>query len=219
MAYAFSGSPQSLTMGVPDVIGFNEPLTMACWFNTAAPFPQVILSIGPPDNENLGYLIRVSTNGNTNRIVGSKNNDNNLVTANYAYDDNKWAHATAVFTSDTSRTLYVSKSGITTIATKTTNIADATGTAFTSMAIGRRHVVGTSPQYFNGQVAEVGIWTAALTDDDVLALSLGASPALVRPGSLVFYAPLIRDLQDVRGGLAITNNNGATVSDHPRIYY
>jgi hypothetical protein len=52
-----------------------------------------------------------------------------------------------------------------------------------------------------------------------LSLSQGASPALVRPDNLAFYAPLIRDLQDLRGGLAITNNNGATVVDHPRIYY
>jgi hypothetical protein len=40
----------------------------------------------------------------------------------------------------------------------------------------------------------------------------------VRPQSLVFYAPLVRDLQDVRGGLTITNNNGATVAAHPRVY-
>ena len=71
----------------------------------------------------------------------------------------------------------------------------------------------------NARVAEAAIWTAALTASDILSLSQGASPALVRPASLAFYAPLIRDLQDLRGGLAITNDNGATVADHPRIYY
>jgi len=40
----------------------------------------------------------------------------------------------------------------------------------------------------------------------------------VRPESLVFYAPLVRDLQDVCEGLTITNNNGATVANHPRVY-
>jgi hypothetical protein len=40
----------------------------------------------------------------------------------------------------------------------------------------------------------------------------------VRPQSLRFYAPLIRDLQDVRGGLTITNTNSATVANHPRVY-
>jgi hypothetical protein len=71
----------------------------------------------------------------------------------------------------------------------------------------------------NARVAEAAIWTAALTATEILSLNAGASPALVRPQSLVFYAPLIRDLQDVRGGLAITNNNGATVVDHPRVFY
>ena len=40
----------------------------------------------------------------------------------------------------------------------------------------------------------------------------------VRPQNLVFYAPLVRDLIDAKGGLVITNNNGATVATHPRIY-
>ena len=40
----------------------------------------------------------------------------------------------------------------------------------------------------------------------------------VRPQSLVFYAPLVRNLQDVKGGLTISNNNTATVAVHPRVY-
>jgi hypothetical protein len=40
----------------------------------------------------------------------------------------------------------------------------------------------------------------------------------VRSRDLSFYAPMVRNLQDLRGGLAITNNNTATVADHPRIY-
>ena len=46
----------------------------------------------------------------------------------------------------------------------------------------------------------------------------GAAAYLVRPHALRFYAPLIRDLIDIRGGLAITNNNSATVATHPRVY-
>jgi hypothetical protein len=212
MAYSFTaGSQQSLTMAAPAGVGFNEPLTIGLWFYTASGTAQTMLSIGPPDNENLGYLVRLSTG---NRIVGSKNNATAPVTT-ATYTTNTWTYAAMVFTSDTSRALYLNTS----VVNNTTSIADATGTAFTSMAIGRRHVVGTTPQYFSGRIAEAGIWTAALTASDILSLSRGASPALVRPASLAFYAPLIRDLQDLRGGLAITNNNGATVVDHPRIYY
>lgn len=44
------------------------------------------------------------------------------------------------------------------------------------------------------------------------------TPDKIRPQSLVFYSPLVRDLNDQKGGLTITNNNGATVANHPRVY-
>ena len=69
-----------------------------------------------------------------------------------------------------------------------------------------------------GQIAEVGIWNVALTAAEIASLSKGMTCDKVRPESLVFYAPLVRDLIDAKGGLAITNNNGATVAPHPRIY-
>jgi hypothetical protein len=75
--------------------------------------------------------------------------------------------------------------------------------------------VGT---YFAGSIAEFGIWNAALTAEEVASLAKGMTCDKVRPQSLVFYAPLVRDLNDQKGGLAITNNNGATVANHPRVY-
>ena len=70
----------------------------------------------------------------------------------------------------------------------------------------------------NGLIAEVGIWNVALTVAEIASLAKGITCEKVRPQSLVFYAPLVRDLSDQKGGRAITNNNGATVANHPRIY-
>ena len=70
----------------------------------------------------------------------------------------------------------------------------------------------------NGLIAEVGIWNAALTAAEIASLAKGMTCDKVRPQSLVFYAPLVRDLTDQKGGLAIANNNGATVANHPRVY-
>jgi hypothetical protein len=70
----------------------------------------------------------------------------------------------------------------------------------------------------DGQIAEVGIWNAALPAAEIASLAKGMNCAKVRPQNLVFYAPLIRDLNDQKGGLTITNNNGATVAAHPRVY-
>lgn len=72
--------------------------------------------------------------------------------------------------------------------------------------------------YFGGTMAEIGIWNTNLTDNQISSLSKGMTCNQVQPQNLVFYAPLVRDLQDVRGGLTITNNNAATVATHPRVY-
>jgi hypothetical protein len=70
----------------------------------------------------------------------------------------------------------------------------------------------------DGKIAEVGIWNAALTAAEVASLAKGMTCDKVRPQSLVFYAPLVRELIDQKAARAITNNNAATVADHPRIY-
>ncbi len=78
---------------------------------------------------------------------------------------------------------------------------------------------GTSGiQFCDGRIAEVGIWNAALTAAEIASLAKGMACDKIRPQSLVFYAPLIREIQDVRGARTITNNNAATVATHPRVY-
>jgi len=66
--------------------------------------------------------------------------------------------------------------------------------------------------------SEIGFWNVALTASEIASLAAGFTPDQIRPQSLQFYTPLVNNLIDVRGGLAITNNNGATVANHPRIY-
>ena len=67
-------------------------------------------------------------------------------------------------------------------------------------------------------MAEVGVWNVALTAAEIASLAKGMTPDKIRPQNLVFYAPLVRNLIDQKGGLALTNNNGATVANHPRVY-
>ena len=50
------------------------------------------------------------------------------------------------------------------------------------------------------------------------SLAKGITCDKIRPQNLVFYAPLVRDLVDAKGGLTIINNNSATVANHPRVY-
>lgn len=125
---------------------------------------------------------------------------------------NVWQHVAGVFSSQTSRRTYLN--GV--AGTENTTDIGSQNTA-TDILIGARRNTGIG-NYFQGSIAEVGIWNAALTADEIASLADGITCDKVRPQSLVFYAPLTRELQDVRGGLSITNNNTATVANHPRVY-
>jgi hypothetical protein len=73
-----------------------------------------------------------------------------------------------------------------------------------------------------GVLAEAAVWTVALSADEILSLSQGAAPFMVRPASLVFYAPLTgreaaSEWNYVGAAVSLTNSP-AIGTDHPRIY-
>lgn len=80
--------------------------------------------------------------------------------------------------------------------------------------IGRRNGINRFPA--NARMADVGIWNQTLTAGEVASLADGMSCDKVRPHGLVLYAPLVRDLIDLKGNTL--TNNSTTVVDHPRIY-
>jgi hypothetical protein len=128
------------------------------------------------------------------------------------FSANTWTHACGVFASSTSRTVYINGGS------SATNTTNSSGTGENRLFQGVTRAASAFSNYFSGSLAEVGVWNAALTADEVLALARGISPSLIRPQSLNIYAPLVRDLIDVKSQLTITNNGGATVSNHTRIY-
>ena len=126
------------------------------------------------------------------------------------YSANTWIHLCGVFTSASSRSLYVNGS---LVSTNTNTVGSSN--SYTRITIGANHA---ETFFAAAQIAEVGIWNVSLTQPEIASLAAGMTCDKVRPQSLVFYAPLVRDLQDARGGLTITNNNSATVANHPRVY-
>ena len=81
--------------------------------------------------------------------------------------------------------------------------------------IGRVRLSGSSI-YFNGDIAEIGLWNNFLTTAEALTLSKGYSPLLVQPSNLVSYWDLVRGANDRIGG----HNGivtGAVVSSHPGV--
>jgi hypothetical protein len=209
MAYEFNGSNQYLS--IESAPATTLPITMACWFNsdsTTGNQRLVGIYAGSLDYYDLG--IRGADAGDPVAAVVNGAGTAEITRTTSGYSANAWHHAVAVFTSTTSRTAYIDAGSS---ATGTTNIA--LGNTPNTARIG---IFTTNIQYMDGRIAEVGIWNAALTQPEIASLANGMTCDKVRPQSLVFYAPLIRTLQDLKGGLTITNNNTATVADHPRVY-
>lgn len=79
--------------------------------------------------------------------------------------------------------------------------------------------------YFNGQVAEAAVYGAALTTEEIEMLAAGYSPLMVRPQSLVLYAPLFGrngaagGEEEWVGGRTLTQTSSPALYDHPRIIY
>jgi hypothetical protein len=74
-----------------------------------------------------------------------------------------------------------------------------------------------STYWSTGDFAELGMWQASLTAEEVSSLAKGMTCEKIRPQSLVFYTPLIREIQDLARGMTLTDTS-TTVSNHPRVY-
>lgn len=72
-------------------------------------------------------------------------------------------------------------------------------------------------QYWNGSLAEAGMWDIVLTEQQAKSLAKGMKCSRVMPQNLKFYAPLVRNGVSLQNG-TLTVNNGPTVANHPRVY-
>jgi hypothetical protein len=208
MAYDFNGINQSVTTLSSPITAL--PLTISCWFsvnNTTSSNALVYLNStinqsgfslsnnGAASQKRAVQAVAInSTGGISFGKIGINTS---------AYSINTKYHAAAVFESTTIINAFFNGQ-VGTIATASAGVAPS---GIDKITIGQ-----------NGLVAEVGIWNVALTAAEITSLAKGMTCDKIRPQSLVFYAPLVRDLIDQKGGLTITNNNAATVAAHPRVY-
>jgi hypothetical protein len=123
---------------------------------------------------------------------------------------NAWHHIVGVFTSNTSRSLYLD------------GVFQATDTANFNVGNTWGVMVGKTGEttIFNTDIAEVAIWDVALTAADIAILSGAVSPLHVRPQSLVRYCPMIGGGSteiDLMSGNGLTATGSPTVKTHPRV--
>lgn len=189
----------------------TEPFTLAAFFNSSsAEDDQALLSISSA-TRSITLRARGDSAGDPVSVV-KDGSSFTVIDTTAGYGTNAWNSAVGVLSASNSRTVYLNAANNPAPQT-TTNTTSADTYSLFVFAL-RTGVLRT----LNGLGAEVAIWSAALTADEITSLSKGFKPSRIRPQSLVFYAPLIRNLQDIKAGLALTNNNSATVAAHPRVY-
>ena len=215
MAYDFTAA-SSQFLSVASAPATVAPLTMACWFRSATVTTAygLICLNSTTATDRHALLLRGDLSGDPVSFFSAAGASNAAANSTTSFSANTWSHACGVLSSSASRSVYLNAGGV---ATETTNLA-TTGLTQTSIGAQRFSTFPSGASFMGGQIAEVGIWNAALTAAEIASLAKGMTPDKIRPQNLVFYAPLVRDLQDVKGGLTITNNNAATIANHPRVY-
>ena len=216
MSRSFNGTTDYLSYA--GAVDAAHPMSFALWFNKPSTTFATAFSIS---NTNV-------TNPNRNSIILSNIANVRAFSANSGgsttagagstatFSTNTWHHACAVFSSNSSRTIYLDGGNS---ATNTTTVGVNTG-SFVATTIGGFSNSGSIGQPCDGLIAEVAVWNGNLTSDDAASLASGISPTLVRPDILVAYWPLIGsfDPEIDRHGKYEMTVNGTTASDHPRIY-
>jgi hypothetical protein len=218
MAYEFAAaSSKYLSAPISTATRITGAITMAAWIKSTGVYNSPvgrIFSRGTTAVDGRAYTLELNSSGQVSTNINSSGfGASNFVTTGTTVVGTSHRHCAGTFEPLTFTRIYVNG---TEDASRTSgvpaSIADISNYGLTFGGL-----PGVS-FYFNGTIAEVGIWNAALTAAEIASLAKGMTCDKVRPQSLVFYAPLIRNLQDVKGGLTITNNNGATVANHPRVY-
>jgi len=196
------------------------PITMAAWFYaTNLTARHTIIAIEDKDTGD-NRVLRLTANGavagDPLQAIHRGSTTFGIASSSSAYTENTWQHAVGVFAAANSRQIYLNGGNSGTDATGVGTITPLNRTIVGAWGF----TAGSFTNVMNGYIADISIWNVALTNAEVTILAKGFSPLLVRPQSLVFYIPLIRDNdKDLIGGLSMTMNGSPGIVSHPRVLY
>lgn len=207
MARNFNGT--SARIHISSAVVSATPYTMACWFRTTSMAhlgTLISLNSTTSGSHYAGLWFRGDVAGDPVDILIESGLGQNTARSTTGCTSGQWHHACGVFSSSTSRTVYLDGGSSATNNTSITPSLDRTEVG-----------AWRSSLWFNGDIAEVGIWNIDLTAAEVASLAKGVSPALIRPQNHVAYLPLIRDTHEIVNATGFTDVN-TTAANHPRVY-
>lgn len=184
------------------------PLTLGCWFYADdVAVNHNLMGIFNKDEVDEWFTL-IFAGAVSDKVVAQVGISGAALTSTSA-TINTWHYATGVFTSSTSRDVFIDGGG------KGSNTDTFAPSGVNRVSVGRKG--GPTPaDYFSGRIAEAAIWDVALTDVEVAVLATGVSPLRVRPANLKGYWPIFgaspeTDYSGQGNNLTVT---GATIADH-----
>jgi hypothetical protein len=206
MSQTFNGTSSQL-VSAAKLLTATYPTSMFCWMKPTTSSPdKFVLAHGESLYEHGIYATPTKVRGWTYDGGGSANpnSTSSIVTT--------WQPVLVVWTDATNTTVYYSSG-----AAVTANPAVSARTYDTSarLYVGRRAISAT--YFFAGDIAEVGLWSSALTQANFDSLAAGATPESVATGSLVDVWSLetATDLTGRVAGNVLTATSVTTGATHP----
>lgn len=219
MSITFNGTTQYLTSAKSVVGNTPSSFSFVAWVKGSPQDNRIFLCFSRSSNINPCFLIGSGSTGvsQSNSAIRFfiRNDSGTIIWGNSPPDaggvvfDSTWHHVVAKWDGNIASLL------VDGVVVKTSGSLSLGTITLDTTEIGARPGLGL---FYSGSIAEVGIWNVAINNDEAFSLSRGVSPIKIRTSSLLFYSALVRNINDYKNGLSITNTAGAVISEHPRIY-
>jgi hypothetical protein len=207
-----AGSSHNGAYGSAVVTG--PPMTMFCRFKASSVSGGsvrrliTVNALGTTDN----YLSLYFTSGSiyAQQFVGSDASATTSVSAGV------WNNAAGVYNTNASRQIYLNG---TLGSAETTSLSAPSGV--NCVGVGKIDYSGGAIQFYDGDIADVALWSVALSLGELDALNAGVRPHRIRPSSLQAYWPLLGiaspepDYSPNGRNLTIT---GAVAANHAAVF-
>ena len=218
MAYQFAQAPSHSYLRTANAPAFPDELAISLWFKAAdVTNHHTLLRVeyDDPDNNRIMIQARGDVSGDPVRFVSQNENTQYSVDSTTSYTANVWQHV-LVATGLSAGNMWISLNGAAWVSKG--SVKPPNGDPSYIQISGDNVFIPS----IIGSIAEVAMWKALDPyvefdpQDRGKPLTQGFSPMLIHRKP-VFYAPLIRELQDLVGGNHLTAYNSPAVSEHPPV--
>lgn len=211
------------------------PVTLSAWVQMASGWgtgTHTILKIGDWSYKDFFRIQAFKNSSGVTRFEASSHaGSEKKAQHGSSITDSQWYHVCGVFTSNTSRQIYVN--GV--AGTANTQTSEPDGSVFERVSIAASKDSGSAniTSFLNGRISEVAVWGAALSTTEIDQLKNGFSAMMVNRTNLKGYWPIggifsgvnqaggSTNEADLIGNLDLTMHNQAAINQaiSPSITY